>query len=53
MKTPVPQAAKQPPRSRGPYREPTTPMRIPRSLLGAVAALLADHRRRAQTKGAA
>lgn len=40
-------------RPRGPYREPTTPVRIPRSLLGDVAALLAEHRQRAQTKSAA
>lgn len=40
-------------KARGPYREPTTPIRVPRSLLGAVEALLAEHRRKAQTKGAA
>jgi hypothetical protein len=51
MQTPKP--TKRSLRPRGPYREATTPVRIPRSLLGAVETLLADHRRRAQTKDAA
>ena len=34
--------------SRSPYGEPTVPLRIPRSLLPSIQAMLADARRRAQ-----
>lgn len=37
-------------RPRGPYRESTTPIRVPRSLLGEVQALLDRHRRSADSR---
>jgi Na+-transporting methylmalonyl-CoA/oxaloacetate decarboxylase gamma subunit len=37
---------------RGPYREATVPVRIPRSLMPAVQALLHEHRRKVQKTSA-
>jgi hypothetical protein len=43
---PPPQSPTTARRARGPYREPTTPVRVPRSLLAEIQAMLDVHRQK-------